>query len=555
MTIFNMKSRIIAAAAFLLCCISCIEKNNQLGGNLVPIEQTYTFYTAEFPLDDIDVLMADSLSGYSSTRVTIGSIHDEEYGTTERGCAITLVPIFDKAKGIDFGKNPKFNSFHFALKKDTLSMVDPSLEHILQNVNVYELSEAIDPEKDFDINKPIKHGSKRISKGTPVYNGGDSLSFNFSKEFGERFLTITSDELKSFSKYIKRFPGIYIDTPKPLGNSGRIDMFELQLDWNNDYQYIEGNVASLSFNSEYRGVRKDTSIFFYYSATNFYDIDSLFQHSGRGSFPQYCLNASSHQTRTKEGKAKEDILIEGGGGLKPRISAKLLKKMVEDEISSKGGIPSECIINKASLVFPYEFPKDYSEVDNIWPDVLSPTCRVIKEKTTTFMGLTDSSSSDENQGDNNRSIFQYAPDITYHMQELLKIDESKTGDTKTKMLNNGSYDIWLLIMASEEITTSSGSNNDMSEYYKYLAYQSYYASMYGGGYGGYGGYGGGYGDYYSNYYSYMMMAQYASSANTSTSTQMTLDTDRFYKAKLNGPEAKGKKPCMKIVYGVPSKAD
>ena len=212
------------------------------------------------------------------------------------------------------------------------------------------------------------------------------------------------------------------------------------------------------------------------------------------------------------------------------------------------------MINKASLVFPFEFPDDYKEVDNLWPDILSPTCRVIADTTTSFMGLTDSSSSDENQGDINRSVWQYAPDITYHMQELIKIDEAKGGE-KVERLKNGSYDIWLLIMANETVTNTTNNNSEMSDYYKYLAYQSYYNSMYGGGYGGYGygGYGG-YGSYYSNYYSYMMMAQYASGSSTSTSVQAMLDKDRFYKANLNGPLHSGKKPTLKLTFSVPKQA-
>ena len=167
------------------------------------------------------------------------------------------------------------------------------------------------------------------------------------------------------------------------------------------------------------------------------------------------------------------------------------------------------------------------------------------------MGLTDSSSSDENQGDVNRSILNYAPDITYHMQELLKIDRDDLENARTQNLLRGEYDIWLLIMANEQITTTTSGNQDLSDMYNYLAYQSYYNSMYGGGYYGYGY--GGYGSYYSNYYNYSMMAAYAASSSTSTSNVVMLDKDRFYKAELNGPESTtGRVPVLELTFAVPN---
>ena len=544
-----MKYRFLAMAASLCCLMSCVKTNTEIGGSLIPIDQSYTFYTAEIPLEEIEMRMADSLSGYSQTRATIGAIDDEVYGLTTRGCVITLVPLFDET--LDFGTDPQYNNFHFAMATDTLNMIDQSLEKIIQNVNVYELDEPLNPDKTYDCNSKIAHGTKRITKSVPVFNGGDSLSFDFSKEYGKRYMDITSSDLADFDTYLKKFPGIYIETDEPFGNSGRIDMFNLQLDYDSDYGYITGNCASLSFNAIYDGERRDTTFYFYYSATDFYDVDSLLTNSGTGSFPEYCLNVTTQQTRHNAGWAHDKIYVEGGGGLKPAVSAKYIKKLVENEISANGGIPSETVISKATLIFPFEFPEDYTEVDNIWPAVLSPTCRVIGSAATSFMGLTDASSSDENQGDINRSTCQYEPDITYHLQELLKIDEDDKDARTTTYLNNGSYDIWLLIMANEEVTTTSSSSSDLSEYYQYLAYQSYYSSMYGGYSSGYG-----YSDYYSNYYNYMLMAQYASSSSSSTSYQTMLDKDRFYRATLNGPTSKNeRKPVLKITYGIPLKAE
>ena len=150
-----------------------------------------------------------------------------------------------------------------------------------------------------------------------------------------------------------------------------------------------------------------------------------------------------------------------------------------------------------------------------------------------------------------RSLSRYAPDITYHMQEILKIDESATDKTTTKNLLAGNYDIWLLIMALETQTLVSTTSKEQQEMYQYLAYQSYYNNMY-GGYGGYGGYGNGYGSYYNNYLTYAMLAQQASQAYTSTSSTIKLDTDRFYSAALHGPDSNGQVPTLRLVYALPN---
>ena len=543
-----MRLRISALAAALICCISCIDTNNRLGGTLIPLDQSYQIFLEDsLFLKDIKISWADSLSGYSQDRIVVGAIRDEAYGLTTRDCSLTLVPIVQGEDTLLFGESPIFKNFHFCAAADSGSVAAYDQASILQNIYVYEMKEPLKQDKSYSCNTVIEHKDKIISQGIPVFGASDSLSFNFSKEFGEKFFSMTKEDLRSLTAYTKKFPGIYIKSEKPVGLGGRINIFDLQLDYDSDYGSLDGSFAKLNFSGIYDGERKDSTMYFYFSPSKIFDIDSLLTNGTVGSYPQYCLNLTGHETKDRTGAAKEKISIEGGGGLKPIISALELKHLAEDVISSYGGVPSEVVLNKASLIFPFDFPEDYNEVDDFWPDYLSPTCRIKSGDITTFMGLSDSSSSSENQGDINRSKDCYAPDITYHLQEILKIDESDTSNSKTKKLLEGEYDIWLLIMANEVVTTTTSGNSDMSEYYSYLAYQSYYNSMYGGyGYGGYS-------DYYTNYYSYMMMAQYASSSSTSTSVSVQLDKDRYYKAEINGPEypVKSLRPRMEIVFSIP----
>lgn len=548
---FRMKKSFLALAATACCCLSCIEINYGIGSDLMPQNQIYTIHTITIPIEDISMEMADSLSGYSSKRITVGAVRDDTFGLTTRACALTLIPMFQDT--LDLGRNPRFQSFHFSAAKDTVSFARPDQERIFQTLRVYELAEPLDASVNFDCNLPVDHLDGSITRSSVVYTGDDSLSFNFTTEFGQKYLDAlyggaAADDLDS---YLEKCPGIYIEADEPSGDGGRINLFELQLGYDLDNYMITGNYARMRFSSEFDGERKDTTLLFYYGAQDFYDIDSLLTNSSTGSYPQYSLNLTSQETRALEGRATDKIYVEGGGGLKPKISGKTLKQMAENAIIEAGGNPATAVINKASIVLPFEFPADYTDMDR-WPQILSPTCRIIyddegeEQGGASFVSLTDSSDESANQGDVNRSTLRYAPDITYHMQSLMKIDEDDKSSEQTKMLDEGSYDVWFLIMANEVTVTTEAGSDELSELYNYLAYQSYYNDMYGYGYGS------GYSNYYSNYYTYAMMASMYGSSNTTESITVQLDKDRYYNAVLNGPEsAEGEVPTLELTFSIP----
>lgn len=527
----------------LLCCFSCVEKDPELGKDYITTSQMYDLYTAEIPITEIDMRLPDSLSGYSDSRITIGAIRDEDYGLSTRSCALTLVPLLDT---LDFGTNPKFRSFHFAIAGDTVSVADPNQAGILQNINVYALTERAGY-PDYDINaETIKYDPVRITKGVPVYNGSDSLSFDFTEEFGKRYLEITQADLEdSLSNYLKKFPGIYLTCEAPAGNGGRFNFFTLGVGYTTDgstYFYMTGNYAQLSFTSTYDGEVKDTSFLFYYSPPEFQDLDSLV--SEEATIPQYAFNVTSQETRAKAGRATDKVLIEGGGGLKPVIPASELKRLAEAEIS-KHGDPTEAVVTSAIIELPFEFPEDYTDMDRLWPQYLTPTCRLSSDGVVAFSLITDSNNSSyEDIGSVDRSHMSYSPDITFHLQSLLRLDEEDT--------DMSNYDLWMLIMYNE-VTSSNSSytssySSDLSNYYYYMMMNSMY-----------GGYGSSYYSGYSSYgssYSYLLMAMYASqlasSSSSTTSTSTKIDKDRFYKAALTGPEADTDKvPTLKLTYAIP----
>jgi Predicted membrane protein len=559
----------LAAAAFvILGSHSCVKVDNSLGSNLIPLSQLYDVYSAEFPLTDINMKMLDSLTGYSNTRITIGAVRDAEFGLTTRSCALSLVPVVDS---VDFGRNPEFKYFRFTAARDTISFADVSEADILQNINVYELAKPMEFDI-IDLNTPLEHKSERITDGVPVYNGKDSLSFRFSRAFGEKYMKITNSDLKDMKAYLAKFPGIYIDTDSPEGIGGRINMFNLQLGINTSYGYITKDYAELAFSAEYNGVRKDSTVVFYFSPNDFVKLDSLIYRKKNSdyadyyTFPQYCFNSTSHESRDREGKASEYIHIEGGGGLKAVFSAEEILGRLRDEISRHGD-PAEAVVTRATMVLPFEMPEDYNEMYK-FPDYISPTCRLSYEEGVSFASLTDVSSSSEDPGRLNRSLLQYAPDITYHIQKLLQA----TDDAK---LSN--YDIWTLLMSTEYFITENDTSAKMTEYMYNMQQMMYLNQLYGGyggygygyggygygyggyGYGGYGGYGyDGYGGYgygsMSNYYSMALLASMYNSSSTTSNrkSKIDMDKDRYFNAVLNGPEAPGGRvPTIRVVYALP----
>ena len=141
MNLFKRYGLLSLGAAAGLMCGSCVNVNKSLGESMIPDSQMYDIYTAEFPIEDIEQEMADSLSSFSMYKFTFGAIRDEAFGLTTKEASFTLVPVSDT---LNFGKNAKFRQFHLSAVADSTSYADLSQEYILQSVNVYELDKALD---------------------------------------------------------------------------------------------------------------------------------------------------------------------------------------------------------------------------------------------------------------------------------------------------------------------------------------------------------------------------------------------------------------------------
>ena len=574
--------------ATLIGLASCININEELGQNLIPTHHQWdVFPSVEAPMTDIVLKASDSLSAYSTRRITFGAINDEVLGACTKATSFTLVPVI---KDLDLGENTVVKQFHFTAVRDTLSTVYDQQQRMMQNIYVYSLREALDStilytnslspgvlseDKTTTNREKFLNLDRLIAKGIPVYNGSDSLSFDFTDEYTAELVAGVKAFHKAYveqqdtllSSYLKLVPGIYIESETPQGYGGRINMFDLALEFDSN-GYIAGNYAELKITADY-GDRKqvDTSFIFIFGPSDFIPAEST-------TVPtQYAFNGSTHASNTIYTKgvlASDKIIVEGGCGVKPVITAAGIKAIVHEQIQNAGIInPKEVVINKATIKLPYDVKGDWSKLDK-FPTILSPTVRLrgsVDDGDTyvSYAGLTDSSIESENQGDINRSLSLYSPDISHHVQEILKLEQEDGESDAAFEARLAKYDIWMLIMHKEVTVTTSagGSNND---YYNNLLYNSYYNNMmydpygYGYGYGGYGyGYGGyGYGGYGygSNYYNYMMMASYMNSgSNSSESVSIDLDKDRYYNCTLAGPSADGVKPTLKITFSAPKTAE
>ena len=606
---FNFISKVcrwMAIGAILSGLSSCVDINEELGENFIPTDQQWDVFIDSEPLEDIVLKMADSLSAYSSKRFTFGAINDGVLGTTSKGASFTLVPVI---KNLDLGENTVVRQFHFSAVRDTLSTMNDNEQKMLQNVYVYSLKQQIDStllytnafapgiryEGESEDNRDrFIDFSRYITAGIPVYSGGDSLSFNFSNAYADELVQgikkfqkeRTKEEQDSLKFYLDYVPGIYMETDSPAGIGGRINMFDLPLEFDENL-YVSGNYAELKITADYKDRKQvDTSFLFIYGPSSF-----VKEGASSSNMPsQYAFNTSTHASTElyKEGvKASEQIIIEGGSGVKPVIKASDIKEKLHKMIDRQNIInPDEIVINKATITLPYNVNGEWDKLDK-YPSILSPTVRLRsnEDRFVSYAGLTDSSIESENQGNINRSLSQYAPDISHHVQEILKLEKEEGESDADYEKRIEKYDIWFLIMSTE--TTSSSSSSSYNDYYNNLLYNSYYNNMmydpygYGYGYGGYGGYGYGYGyggygygydsygyGYGSNYYNYLTMAMYANQYSSGSSEEVStgLDIDRYYSATLNGPintEATGEVskeelknyPRLTITFAAPKTAE
>ena len=577
-----LKKYLFVLFAGMLLLPSCVKVNTDLGQNLAPREHRYEVFYEEIPLKDIRVQRVDSTYAYSTFRITVGAVKDDNYGLTVKSSAFTLIPV-DSV--LNFGRETEFKELFLTLKRDSLSVPFGEDVRTPQRLRAYALNANCDinDTKNFlytgDVAKitTALAGQEPITDYSLVYCGEDTLNVHFKADFynglkakwlakavenenHEKVFKVDHADTLSNSDYLKDFPGIYLTCDEPVGSSkGRYNLFQLKLDLDASTYVISGNYAELSFSAKYGtgDTPRDTSFIFLIGAqsvpTDAANLPIQEAFNGISHSPLAAMDGMTLAADGKSYQAGTKIYLEGSAGLRPVISAKeirdsLSKRFTKHHIKDT----SKVIIDRATLGFSFNAPDNFDKMDE-YPEILAPMHisrysvkdRVYGETQTIayldFPPITDGGVSAEDQGGVDRSNLEYSPDISFHVQHLLKMQKPSTDDLAKQ-------DIWMFIKAPETIVTQKVSSAD-SDYYNQMLYYSYLNSMYGGGYGGYGGYGyNNYNSYYSMMYYYSMMN---SSSGTTSSVQNMTDEARYYNAVLCGPDDAKNHPVLRVVYSVP----
>ena len=426
------KVRTIVLSSFIsiISLTSCITTDNTLGSVYIPSDQDITIKTVDFNLP-VTLKMADSLQSSISSSIMVGAISTQKFGTTLIGTAVSFTPATDS---IVWGTDPVFKEMYMEVAVSSKTTLSTDQENIPQNIYAYQLNFELD--STYVYNNSITSSDyypTPISIGNTTYLGGDSLKMYFTKEFTEKFFSATREELDSAALFMKRFYGLYLTTDPPIEGTtgGRINNLDLETAY---------TVLSYTSTNDL-GVRRDTSVSFMLGD---YYITNTFKNSS-----QNLINDNP-----------QDILyVEGLSGIKPHISAKALKKLINDWATQNSIDISKILIARASLEFPYDYPSNYTEL-NTYPSMLFPCQRLTGDIYTMYSPIAEIYDSNFNNGSINRSLSYYKPDVSLFLQDLLKKDDSKITEKD---------DLWM--MATLTVTNSSSGTT-----YYYADYSTYFTA-------------------------------------------------------------------------------
>lgn len=391
----------LAALLAMSCLVSCITKDYTLGSGLVPAIQDISVRTATFDLP-VGLKMADSLQTSISQKGTVGAIRTDRYGLYRSDAAMAVTAAYDS---ISWGKNPSVTSVKLVLTRDTILVVDPAERYIPQNLYVHRLKVVLDSTMIFNNSLTENdYDHEVLSLGGLVYTGDDTYSVELDKKLGEELLKIPTATLDSSELFMKAFKGLYIRCDEPLEDceGGRLTTFDLSASYINfTYQYDDEN-----------GNRRTKS-------ENFLVGEN------------YAVNICTAGSRPLEEPLAADALyMEGSCGIKPHISARELRGVLERFAAENQLDLERVLIAKAVLKFPFEYTGDYKQFDyyatNLYP------CK--REKNTSgsriYTPLDEIDEEDLESGFIDRSNLCYTANVSMYLQNLIsrKASEITTND-------------------------------------------------------------------------------------------------------------------------------
>lgn len=409
------KMMLFAVTAF---ASSCVNIDNELGVNLVAIDQYLEVKTVDIDLP-VELAVCDSLQTGSPEKLMFGSVNHGKFGTFDASMALAIVPAIDS---IDWGKDPEFQEMTLLLPLSVAFYTSDDQRYIPQNIHVHQLKKAMDStcvftssitEKDIDFDT-------KITLNDPVYKGGlsESVSVSFTKEFASKLFKFSMEQLDSTEYFLNHFYGLHISVDSEEENSegGRLNYFD----------------------------PTETALFFTYKTTD--DEGKRVYRTATFDLSYASCGVYKSSSKSLETKdAKEAIYCEGLTGIKPVIRAEKLHDAVTDWAQKNNVELESAIINRALIRLPFEYDGNLHSLDK-YPAALSPCKRIFDKSVAEYPYFAPAEEVDDSMflsGEINRSFMEYRIDIGIQMQSIM--DKEKGQFTQYD-------DLWL--MPSTTITSS-----------------------------------------------------------------------------------------------------
>lgn len=380
--------------------ISCINVDKSVGENLIPSDYELTVAKASVDIP-LQMKMSDSIQSLFPNYLMVGEYNDPDFGRTSCGTAFQMIPIVTEN---DFGDNPEPVYLRMEVAVDKTVFLNKGEESIPQNIYLYALKKDIDSttllnnslsRDDYDITP--------LNIGSTVYTGGDSINIEINLDYARQLLSATKEERDSISHFVKRFKGFFFSTdpvPSPI-NGGRFNMIDPSS------VYMEMKYRHISATD---GIDKD-SVLLYYISTSECFYTNIFSHSSKFL-----------ETTDPQGK----ILLEGMGGIKPFIDFKDVRQVFQTWANQNNIDINKVLIAKAELILPYEFPNNYTIMDQ-YPSSIYLAYKKYSDsyKSTIYYPVDDIYT--VGAGTLNRSQYYYSMDISTFFQHVLNntIDNEK----------------------------------------------------------------------------------------------------------------------------------
>lgn len=396
-------------AAFLtaaMTAVSCVNNDRTMGEGLIPGTATITVGTRTFDLP-VTNRTIDSVQSSNSSNMLIGTLTDDTFGTMMAHSASYILPYSDST---DFGDTRELIDAYLSLSIDSTYYLDPNQEGIHQRIRIYKLTVPMDSTLQFcNSITPDCYDPEPVTVSDPVIYGNGSIRVDLTDSFASELLALEKEDFEDLNKFLEKIKGLYVMTEAPIGSAsgGRLNYLNLgtstiNLNYRTDVTRNDGTVE-----------RIDTTEAFVFGYTT-------------------ALNNFSTSSSHLESDTPGDILyLEGLTGVKPHISARALKEMIDAWIAEEGLEDEMMVISRAELRFPYEMPTDYERFDKEHPaSIYAFTSTPWASDTLRFLTpLDDIYESSTSIGDIDRANMVYSMNVTAYMQKLIMtpaedIDES-----------------------------------------------------------------------------------------------------------------------------------